>query len=200
MVCLEGEELIDSAVLVCRFCLYWRFGNFPLCIYMKSIIFHVRTFIFVSFQRFNQSLSLPDVSFFKVQQDNHERCHYDFHVVYSLSYRAPVLYFRAYWGGMFTSTHLMLKTIGHIVWSYGLYSTPLKPFECLTLCLLMLYYQLKLVNSDRFEVVLIPGAVWCLHFIVSGEVLQTLSIIFNSPLKIFRQILQLWNVNRCSFC
>nr|GMD61177.1 ubiquitin-like-conjugating enzyme ATG10 [Ipomoea batatas] len=32
-----------------------------------------------------------------VQQHKHERSHYDFHVVYSLSYRVPVLYFRAYW-------------------------------------------------------------------------------------------------------
>lgn len=31
-----------------------------------------------------------------VQPERHERCHYDFHVVYSLSYGVPVLYFRAY--------------------------------------------------------------------------------------------------------
>nr|GMD64276.1 ubiquitin-like-conjugating enzyme ATG10 [Ipomoea batatas] len=43
------------------------------------------------------SAVLSDVSLLKVQQHKHERCHYDFHVVYSLSYRVPVLYFRAYW-------------------------------------------------------------------------------------------------------
>lgn len=34
MVCLAEEELIDSAVLVCRICLYWSFGNFPLNFYV----------------------------------------------------------------------------------------------------------------------------------------------------------------------
>nr|GMD67025.1 ubiquitin-like-conjugating enzyme ATG10 isoform X1 [Ipomoea batatas] len=48
-------------------------------------------------QIFNQSSSQSDVSLLKVQQHKHERCHYDFHVVYSLSYRVPVLYFCAYW-------------------------------------------------------------------------------------------------------
>ncbi|CAH9109734.1 unnamed protein product [Cuscuta epithymum] len=32
-----------------------------------------------------------------VQPQRCERCCYDFHIVYSLSYRVPVLYFRAYW-------------------------------------------------------------------------------------------------------
>ncbi|CAH9073490.1 unnamed protein product [Cuscuta europaea] len=32
-----------------------------------------------------------------VQPQRCERCRYDFHIVYSLSYRVPVLYFRAYW-------------------------------------------------------------------------------------------------------
>ncbi|KAK4375012.1 hypothetical protein RND71_005689 [Anisodus tanguticus] len=32
----------------------------------------------------------------KIQKDGHERHHYDFHIIYSSSFRAPVLYFRAY--------------------------------------------------------------------------------------------------------
>lgn len=42
----------------------------------------------------------------QVQSNRHEAHYYDFHIVYSASYRVPVLYFRAYCSGMCFSLSL----------------------------------------------------------------------------------------------
>lgn len=41
------------------------------------------------------------IHFYKVHSNYQEVNHYDFHIVYSASYRVPVLYFHAYHNGMF---------------------------------------------------------------------------------------------------
>ena len=56
--------------------------------------------------RLDQSLCIYILflSICKVERSDPQVCYYDFHIVYSDSYRVPVLYFRGYYIGMFNVT------------------------------------------------------------------------------------------------
>lgn len=74
--------------------------------------------------------------FFLLLGPEHEVNHYDFHIVYSASYRVPVLYFRSYRSGMFTflSMEFMYdkNLVGCTIVNYVLkqFLKPSPPYGC----------------------------------------------------------------------